>query len=377
MQREYLYRKGKYVYFRHPITKTLTRLPDDESSRAFEEQYGPLLRAVKGANDPKPPQLPPSCPLAAPFEPGTIGYFVGEYLGSDAFKGLSANTKRVYRHHLDAIRAHEIGRGPLHDLTPHYVDIYSGKIAREHSPCTADKHTMLISNLWQFARTYECFKRGDKHNPTLSRIRHHESDENGHLAWPIEVIDKFDGWAEPHLRQYRMGLHYTGQRGGDVLKMKWADYKNGTISVVQEKTDEKVWIACPAVLRDMLDAMPRVSDYIFTNSRGQRYADSTSLSNALRNHLRKCGFKDYSMHGLRKNAGMELALAGCNPNEIMAVLGHKTPKMALFYAKQADKVRLAQTASEKWNNHLKDEALRRAQEHEQDVAGRRQQLKAV
>jgi hypothetical protein len=42
------------------------------------------------------------------------------------------------------------------------------------------------------------------------------------------------------------------------------------------------------------------------------------------------GIKDYAMHGLRKNAGMELAEAGCPVEEMMAVPGHNTPKMALF-----------------------------------------------
>jgi integrase len=32
-----------------------------------------------------------------------------------------------------------------------------------------------------------------------------------------------------------MGLHYTGQRGGDVVNMKWTDFDGKRIYVVQEK----------------------------------------------------------------------------------------------------------------------------------------------
>ena len=289
---DYIYRKGKYRYFRHPRTDKLTPLPlclrpEDEDSAEFKAVYDPLLRAVVFANDPEPgPE--PSLPVRAVFAPGTIGWFVGEYLGSDNFKQTvkSENTRRNYRTYLDTMRAHRIGHAMLHDVTPQAVDVYSAEIARQYSASTADKHTTLLSNLWQFARGFEEFKRGDKHNPTIGRLRHHEQDDDGHLAWPDEVIDKFDGWAEPHLRQYRMGLHYTGQRGGDVVTMKWDHYQRGKIFVVQEKTGERLWIACPAPLRAMLDAMPRKSEYIFTNSRGQRYGSSNSLSNALRLHLR-------------------------------------------------------------------------------------------
>ena len=49
---------------------------------------------------------------------------------------------------------------------------------------------------------------------------------------------------------------------------------------------------------------------------------------------------------------LALALAGCNVPEIMAVVGHKSPKMAIFYVQQADKIRLGETATAKWETHI-------------------------
>ena len=46
-------------------------------------------------------------------------------------------------------------------------------------------------------------------------------------------------------------------------------------------------------------------------------------------------------HGLRKNAGVALAEAGATVPEIQAVLGHRTPHMALHYAREANKRTLA------------------------------------
>jgi integrase len=375
MQREFLYRKGKYIYFRQPGTKVLIRLPDDENSTAFEQAYGPLYRAAKGSN--KPPRETREVILTAQesrFAQGTIGWFVEEYLTN------KVELNRNIRRDCDVMREHRIAHAQLHSLTPENVDHYSGEIAIAYAATTADRHITLISNLWKFARTYPCFQRGDKHNPTIDRIRHHKADADGHLAWPDDVIDRFDARAiaeRPDLHRFRLGLHYTGQRGGDVVAMKWADYNRGKIHVMQEKTGERVWIACPAPLRALLETMPRVSENIFTNSRGKPYGGSENLSNALRIHLRACGFTDYSMHGLRKNAGMELALAGCNPNEIMAVLGHRSPKMAMFYCAQASKIKLAETASAKWNVHIEAEALQRAEDKASNVTVRRRQIKAV
>ena len=55
------------------------------------------------------------------------------------------------------------------------------------------------------------------------------------------------------------------------------------------------------------------------------------------------------MHGLRKNAGMELAEAGAEVMEIMSVLGHKSPKMAMFYCDQARQSRMNENAVAKWD----------------------------
>jgi integrase len=65
------------------------------------------------------------------------------------------------------------------------------------------------------------------------------------------------------------------------------------------------------------------------------------------------------MHGLRKNAGMELAEAGATVEEIMAVLGHKTPKMAMFYCQQARQNVMNEMAVEKWDAAIEKNAAAR------------------
>jgi integrase len=68
---------------------------------------------------------------------------------------------------------------------------------------------------------------------------------------------------------------------------------------------------------------------------GRRYG-ARSLSLRIREVLRKIGADGYTTHGLRKNAGITLAENGRRVPQIMAALGHKTPKMALYYCRLAD-----------------------------------------
>lgn len=365
IKRKYLYRKPSgdrlAVYFRNPCTKQLTPLPDDEASQEFKDAYDPLLKATKDKPDdtarapdqlgrwknPRDYKIDPKIV----FRPASIGWLIERYKVSDKFRAYSKGTRENYGFALDLLKK-EFGTALMHDVTPEHVDVYSARIARQKGGSVADQQINLISNLWEFAKGFPEFKRKGKHCPTIGATRHYEHDGEGHLAWPDEVLERFEETANDYLVEFMTGLHYTGQRGSDVVTMRWNDYDGKEINVVQQKTGERLWLACPAPLRDMLNRMkkkPVHPEFIFTNKWKRPYISAGTLSAALRHHLHSLQYFDYSMHGLRKNAGMELALAGCTVPEIMAVLGHKSPKMAIFYVKQAEKKLLGRTATIKWD----------------------------
>ena len=98
-------------------------------------------------------------------------------------------------------------------------------------------------------------------------------------------------------------------------------------------------------------------------------ADLTTLGHAIERHLKKLGIDGYTMHGLCKNAAVELAEAGATVEELMAVLGHKTPKMALYYCKLASQLRMNDNAAVKWDAEIKRKAKAKGR--------RRAQIRAV
>jgi integrase len=199
------------------------------------------------------------------------------------------------------------------------------------------------------------------------------------LAWPDKVYDAAISKAKYHLVEIISGLRYTGQRGSDLVDMQWDDYDGKRIKVVQQKTGERIWVHCPAPFKKMLDTMTRHDAvYIFTNNWKRPYKHAGTLGTAIRILVqKKLGFVDYSMHGLRKNAGMELALAGCTVPEIMAVLGHQSPKMAIFYVKQASKISLGETATAKLEVYLEARGAERVRYADERVIERRARIKRV
>ena len=93
--------------------------------------------------------------------------------------------------------------------------------------------------------------------------------------------------------------------------------------------------------------MPRVADTILVGERGAALTGS-SLSVMVRRQLREMGVDGYAIHGLRKNAAVALADAGCSPMEIAAITGHKTLGMVQHYSKRRDQRLHARSAMDKW-----------------------------
>jgi integrase len=127
--------------------------------------------------------------------------------------------------------------------------------------------------------------------------------------------------------------------------MDWRQFHDGWLNVVvQQKTKEMLSIPCHPILREALDAVRKSSGPIITNRFDRAYSTGDGLSDAFRERLRSLDIHDYSVHGLRKNAGGAVAEAGCSPHEIAAILGHRTLSMVQKYSKSADQKRRAKSA---------------------------------
>jgi len=167
-----------------------------------------------------------------------------------------------------------------------------------------------------------------------------------HEPWPQELIGRFMAEASPRLGfAVRLALG-TGLRRSDLVKLRWQDLKGDHFEVIQQKTGEPAMVGCTAELLAELETMPRVADTVIVGDRGDAIT-AASLSRMVRLKLRELGVAGYSIHGLRKDAGVAIAEAGGTEREIMARLGHKTPQMAAHYTKRASQAVAMRSAVEK------------------------------
>ena len=276
--------------------------------------------------------------LTIAYAPVTLGGVIERYLASNSKLGFlkrSQNTQRVYRRILDRLKD-VAGRGIIADLREDHVR----QIRQKFLPSTsqADTAVIVLRILWVFAKEELAMRLGA--NPA-SDIRRLHDGAKAYEPWPNEVITKFEDHvrANPIALMALLLLLYTGQRVGDVAAMKWVQYDGRGIGVRQQKTRALLWIPCHTVLKTALDAEPRQSEFIVGKS-----FTGDGLSNVIRRALRRIGFERYTTHGPRKNAAIALAEAGCTPQQIAAITGHRSWKMIQHYTAAADQRRLAEQA---------------------------------
>lgn len=162
--------------------------------------------------------------------------------------------------------------------------------------------------------------------------------------WPEEAVTFALENFPAHLRRAVILALYTGQRSGDVCRMRWSDYDGEGITCTQQKTGTKLWIACHEDLKAELAQWPKDAVTILTNTKGQPWDAKTfqvRIHQEIRRHIELTGLV---FHGLRKAAAARLAEAGCTALEIAAITGHSSLSMLQHYTKEADQ-RIRATAA--------------------------------
>ena len=326
--------KRRWYYFRYRGQKF--KLPGKPGSSEFMAAYARYLAAVESG------ELGRGDNLA--YIKGSIGCVIERFLDSDVgFKKLKPGTQRNYRRWLDSIKA-EIGRFQIKDLTPVAVRAMRDSIRVKSAATTADMCVMVVSVLWKFAIEFCHLPLG--HNPALGVARVH-TNKNSREAWPDHVVSKLLASPDMVLRLAVSLLVHTGQREGDVIRMKWADIRDNEIFVVQEKTGTRVWIPLHRDLRVLLDRTPHVSDAILNSSLGRPFSSSQALYEKIKTALRKMGEGGYVPHGLRANAAVRLVDAGCTEDQAAAITGHRDMNVLRGYLRSRNQVKLARQAIRK------------------------------
>jgi len=163
--------------------------------------------------------------------------------------------------------------------------------------------------------------------------------------WPVDLIEayrqKADGRA---LLIFELCLG-TGQRIGDVRKMRWSDIEDGGINVRQGKTGKDLWIPFTSQLATVLDQTPRTGLFILSQPDSQPVSYRAAAF-AVMKVRKEIGAEEYDIHALRHTTASELAALGLSDDLIMAVTGHTSRASVVRYAGAARQKARAQVAQD-------------------------------
>lgn len=168
-----------------------------------------------------------------------------------------------------------------------------------------------------------------------------------HEPWPDDLLAA--GLAEKNdlIRTAVHLLYYTGQRLGDVVAMRWTDYRDGRIDIIQEKTGKPISVPPHPALKVLLETLPKKAMTILSNE-GRAYKRQR-LREIVQAWAKKKGV-DIVPHGLRKNAVNALLEAGCSAAETAAITGQSL-QVVEHYAKARNTRKLADSAILKWSKN--------------------------
>lgn len=218
-------------------------------------------------------------------------------------------------------------------------DVIKARDANADRPRFANYVATMLSILFEHAIDLDWIRE----NPARG-VKHFPPGE-GYQPWPDWLIRNYRAEAEGvDLLAFELLLG-TGQRIGDVLKMRWKDIHGDEIYIRQNKTGAEVWAPITPALRTVLNGTPRGLGTIIAQANGSpmQYA---WLAKRMRKVLYRVGGKGYSAHGLRKNAAVEILELTGSIEIVRLLTGHETAQMAQEYAAKASGRKMLRKAQE-------------------------------
>jgi integrase len=293
----------------------------DGSVRTYHYAWkgGPALRAEPGTPEFIASYIEAAARKVTPPR-GTLLSVLNAYQGSEDFRGLAGSTRRSYVALIARIEK-RFGDFPLSALTDRRTrGIFMGwrdQLAAGSGRRQADYAWTVLARVlsWSFNRGLVAA------NPCERGGRLYRGGGRAEKVWTAADEAAFLEHTPAHLHlPLLLGL-WTGQRQGDLLRLPWSGYDGKHVRLRQSKTGTRVVIPVGEPLKIKLDATPKRSTIILTNSDGKPWT-SDGFRASWSKACKAAGVVGVTFNDLRGTAVTRLALAGCTEAEIATITGH-------------------------------------------------------
>jgi integrase len=282
-------------------------------------------------------------------KPNTLKALILLYKSSDSFAALAPRTRSDYEKVFAFVAP--IWGAPLSAFTTPQIVGMREKWRKTRGRCFVNKALAVLSIVFGFGVESGLMSA----NPVrdVKQVRRPKDAPTVNRPWTLSERRAAMASLQPHLRLPFIIALYTGMREGDIIGASRKIVSEGVIRVKTAKRDVWVNIPKPPELDAAFAAMPpHDAITLCVNSRGlpwTLHGFSCSFRKALK-QLEEAGVvgKGLTFHGLRHTVATTLAEAGVSEEDIAAVLGQKTSRMAAHYAREADRTRRTKAAIKKF-----------------------------
>jgi integrase len=269
---------------------------------------------------------------------GRFSTLIAEFKASSEYLGLSDTTKRAYTSYLKMIE----GNMPIEVLSDSRVrgEFKAWRDQMADKPRKADYAWTTLTRVLSVAKdrgripVNHCERGG----------RLYQADRTDKL-WTESDLARLLSVASPEMELIVLLALGTGQRQGDLLRLRWSDYDGTYIRLRQSKTGQAIVVRIGGLLKAGLDATQRRGPMLLTNTRGRPWT-SDGFRTSWAKLCQRAGINDLTFHDLRGSAVTRLALAGATPQEIAGVTGHSLRDVSTILDRHylGDRAALAENA---------------------------------
>jgi integrase len=261
----------------------------------------------------------------------TFAAVISSYLISPKFQSLAVTTQKSYRQYLKIAQAPEVlGACPVATVRPALIQRFLDGLASRPGAQMNARTALKAVEKWAVVRDLLPYP--------ITTGTEIVGLSDGHHPWTDAQVECAERHARPDIAQIVTLAANTGQRGSDLIRMRWANIETVDgrpgINVTQRKTGLQLWVPFTQPLMAAIETWERRPAPILLKPDGQPYSNRNQLTQAWdrerdRNpQLAPCA--GMVLHGLRATAVVRLRRAGATTPQIVDMVGLSAPMVERY-----------------------------------------------
>ena len=254
---------------------------------------------------------------------GTFAAVIRAYMMSPKYDALARSTRVSYGYLLRlAERPDTLGALPVDVIRPALVQAFLDGFADRPAQQKNAQTALKAVEKWAIVRDLLPYP--------ITTGTEAPGGTGGFEPWTDEQVALAERCCRPHLSRVITLASNTGQRGSDLVKMRWSDIEEYDgrpgINVIQKKTGLVIWIPLTQELMRAIATWERRPTFILLKEDGLPFTRAQLSDQWLRERNTRPALAPLKearlvLHGLRATAVVRLRRAGATTGQITGMVG--------------------------------------------------------